>query len=881
MEGLPPKKIVFAFGRFQPPTIGHELLVKTVQKIAGGTADHIIYASRTQDAKKNPLPVERKIYYLKRMFPGVNFAAANDQQRTFMEVAAVLNKKYKHIVMIAGSDRVASYKELLNKYNGKDFNFDSVEVVSAGERDPDADDASGMSGTKMREAAKKGDFKLFKTGLPHTITDLDSRRLMNELRKASGLQPVKESLNIVVDELREKYFRGEIFNVGDTVTCNEETFSIVKRGSNHLLVKAEDGSLHSKWIQDVQVAEDVQIGYSPKEITFAGYTTKNFHHHDYVSKAFEMTIKRSGQTHEQEVLEAIKATDTYMGINDIHIKTDTKPTEQEMEMWILAHEKARMLLEDLNEFVHHQDYWHMHLHELQHQMSNFKELGKGEMQDEYDFSKGVRGAVLSENLTTKTLKNNDKIKVARVVATMLGVENAESMTDPKQLVNAGLRKVRSKTLNPESVSIVKRMLELADEVGIEYDKNLLQSKLKEEDEMQNILKFRDFHKKDHLRKMKRNYQLGEGEQDTSDFKLSPSGRKVRAHRIKIGEEQIDEVGDTAKGQKMLAKVQKRATDRLIKADDKNRLEPDVSKRDLKTVRKNSATAQRAYDRLKEENLDEAAPFKDLKSAVNYASDKVKTHRDNLDGIEVYKHKSGGYDVNHTMNSNGRNALRGSGAKHLGTVYKDKPHNIKEEDELNIPVLENEEMWAQRVIDEEEINNNALPLHADAQFPDSEEDFEEISDEEIDAMVNSMTDEDIMEHGYDDDEIAVLDADTGEEIELEDEEDTVKEAALMEVLSRLERIKAKVRFRRTEAKRERKLHLALKRTSNSQTINRRARRMAIKALKQRFARKPLAKLSVAEKERLEQRVQRMKPVLNRIAMRMAPRVRRLERDRIRK
>jgi phosphopantetheine adenylyltransferase len=775
MEGLPPKKIVFAFGRFQPPTIGHELLVKTVQKIAGGTADHVIYASRTQDAKKNPLPVERKIYYLKRMFPGVTFAAANDQQRTFMEVAAALNKKYKHIVMVAGSDRIASYKELLNKYNGKDFNFDSIEVISAGERDPDADDASGMSGTKMREAAKKGDFKLFKTGLPHTITDLDARRLMNELRKASGLQPVKESLNIVVDELREKYFRGEIFNVGDAVTCNEETFSIVKRGSNHLLVRAEDGSLHSKWIQDVQVAEDVQIGYSPKEITFAGYTTKNFHHHDYVSKAFEMTIQRSGQNHEQEVLGAIKATDTYMGINDIHIEKDKKPTEQEMEMWILAHEKARMLLEGLNEFVHHQDYWHMHLHELQDQMSNFKETGKGEMQDEYDFSKGVRGAVLSENLTTKTLKNNDKIKVARVVATMLGVENAESMSDPKQLVNAGLRKVRSKTLNPESVSIVKRMLDLADEVGIEYDKNLLQSKLKEEDEMQNILKFREFHKKDHLRKMKRNYQLGE-------------------------EEQIDEISQKLAGDYYGAATKKHIEKVGIKKDMYGRIEKDMGKQ--------------------------------RKAGVDRAMDRV------------------------------------TGAR-------------KTNEELDIPVLENEEMWAQRVIDEEEINNNALPLHADAQFPNSEEDFEEISDEEIDAMVNSMTDEDIMEHGYDDDEIAVLDADTGEEIELEDEEDTVQEAALMEVLSRLERIKAKVRFRRTEAKRERKLHLALKRTSNSQTINRRARRMAIKALKQRFARKPLAKLSVAEKERLEQRVQRMKPVLNRIAMRMAPRVRRLERDRIRK
>lgn len=635
MEGLPPKKIVFAFGRFQPPTIGHELLVNTVKRIAGNSADHIIYASKTEDAKKNPLPVARKVYYLKRMFPGVNFAAANEQQRTFMEVATALNKKYKHIVMVAGSDRIAEYKRLLNTYNGKDFNFDSIEVISAGERDPDADDASGMSGTKMREAAKKGDFKLFKTGLPHTITDLDARRLMNEIRKASGLQPVKESLNIVVDDLREKYFRGEIFNVGDSVICNEETFEIVKRGSNHLLVKAEDGSLHSKWIQDVQIVE---------------------------------------------------------------------------------------------------------------------------------------------NLTNKTLKSNDKIKVARVIATMLSVDNAESMSNPEQIVNAGLRKVRSKTLNKDSVAIVKRMLDLADDVGIEYDSNLLQAKLKESLDM---IKFKDYHlhgNKDHLRKMKRNYQLGEEEVES-----------------------IDEIS-----QKLAGNYYGAATKQHIK---KVGIKPNM------------------YDRIEKDM------GKNRKAGVDRALDRV------------------------------------TGAR-------------KTNEDLDIPVLENEEMWAQRVIDEEEINNNALPLHADAQFPEGAEDFEEISDEEIDSMVNSMSDDDLIEHGYDDDEVVAIDADTGEEVEMDDE-DKLKEAALMEVLSRLERIKARVRFKRTEAKRERRLSIALKKTSNTQTINKRARRLAIKTLKQRFARKPISKLSVAEKERLEQRIAKMKPVLNRIAMRMAPRVRKLERDRIRR
>jgi nicotinic acid mononucleotide adenylyltransferase len=139
IKELPSKKVVFAFGRFQPPTTGHELLVKAVKKLAGSTADHVIYASKSEDKKSNPLPVARKVYFLKRMFPKTNFVAANAEVRTFIEAAKELNKKYKDIVMVAGSDRVAEYTRILNTYNGKDFNFDTIEVVSAGERDPDTE----------------------------------------------------------------------------------------------------------------------------------------------------------------------------------------------------------------------------------------------------------------------------------------------------------------------------------------------------------------------------------------------------------------------------------------------------------------------------------------------------------------------------------------------------------------------------------------------------------------------------------------------------------------------------------------------------------------------------------------------------------------------
>ena len=186
--------IVAAFGRFNVPTIGHGLLAKKVVDTAKSVkADHIVYASRTQDAKKNPLDVDTKVKYLKKMFPGINFKAANEDVRTFIEMAAKLSAEgYKNLVMIAGSDRIDEYQKLLDKYNGKDFKFNSIKVVSAGERDPDADGAAGMSGTKMREAAIKNDFKAFRSGIPKTLSDKETKELMDKVRKIM----IKEEFNI-------------------------------------------------------------------------------------------------------------------------------------------------------------------------------------------------------------------------------------------------------------------------------------------------------------------------------------------------------------------------------------------------------------------------------------------------------------------------------------------------------------------------------------------------------------------------------------------------------------------------------------------------------------------------------------------------------------
>jgi hypothetical protein len=194
------KTIVAAFGRFSPPTIGHGLLVKKVTEVAKSLkADHVVYASRTQDSKKNPLDVSTKVKYLKKMFPSVHFEAANDDVRTFMEMAGKLyDAGYQNFILVAGSDRVAEYQKLLDKYNGQEFKFDSVKVVSAGERDPDAEGAAGMSATKMREAAIKNDFKAFRSGVPSTLSDKDTHDLMNLVR--SGLK-IKESLDEQFEDL--------------------------------------------------------------------------------------------------------------------------------------------------------------------------------------------------------------------------------------------------------------------------------------------------------------------------------------------------------------------------------------------------------------------------------------------------------------------------------------------------------------------------------------------------------------------------------------------------------------------------------------------------------------------------------------------------------
>ena len=158
---------VISFGRMNPVTSGHEVLVNKVISTAlknGGTP--LIYLSHSSDPKKNPLTYDQKINFAKTAFGRV---IQKSKARTIIEVAKELQNKFNKLVVVVGSDRVKEFDTLLNKYNGKDYEYDSIEVVSAGERDPDADDVTGMSASKMRALAKDGDMESFKKGLPRKL----------------------------------------------------------------------------------------------------------------------------------------------------------------------------------------------------------------------------------------------------------------------------------------------------------------------------------------------------------------------------------------------------------------------------------------------------------------------------------------------------------------------------------------------------------------------------------------------------------------------------------------------------------------------------------------------------------------------------------------
>jgi nicotinic acid mononucleotide adenylyltransferase len=260
--------VVFAFGRFNPPTIGHQKLIDKVITIAKRVKGlPVLYVSASQDKRKNPLSAKDKLKYIKMVYPrGIQLNAAGGDARTFMEILKNrFDKKYTEVYMIAGSDRVAEFKRLIKKYNNKDYTFDRVEVVSAGERDPDAEGTTGMSASKMREYVMSNNFDEFKKGVMTGTGDKNAMALFKDLKKKMGVSELnmpslEDEISNEKQKIRENYFDNKTLLIGDLIenTNNGNVGKIIKRGANYIQYEMEDGGIEKAWLHDVMPADNIQ-----------------------------------------------------------------------------------------------------------------------------------------------------------------------------------------------------------------------------------------------------------------------------------------------------------------------------------------------------------------------------------------------------------------------------------------------------------------------------------------------------------------------------------------------------------------------------------------------------------------------------------------------
>ena len=260
-SGETTETLTVAFGRFNPPTVGHGKLLAAAKKASAGE-DLKIYPSRTQDAKKNPLDADMKVSYMKKMFPDYSENIVNDDEmKSIFNVLTTADEQgYRNVNIIVGSDRQSEFENLATKYNGELYDFENIRVISAGVRDADAEGVEGMSASKMRKAVVDGDFEAFRSGTPKELDDGDTRALFDAVRAGMKIKKkaeVSEMWEIApkYDQrgLREQYVNGFIYRIGDIVESLHTGLvgKIIRRGTNHLICVTKEDYMFKSWIRDV------------------------------------------------------------------------------------------------------------------------------------------------------------------------------------------------------------------------------------------------------------------------------------------------------------------------------------------------------------------------------------------------------------------------------------------------------------------------------------------------------------------------------------------------------------------------------------------------------------------------------------------------------
>ena len=280
-KGMMSADLTIAFGRFNPPTIGHEKLLQAAEKAAQG-GDMKIYPSRTQDAKKNPLDPDMKISYMRKMFPKYEEQIVNDNEMKsiFNVLTTAYEEGYKGVNIIVGADRQAEFENLANKYNKDLYDFKQIRVISAGVRDADAEGVEGMSASKMRKAVADNDFEAFKRGTPKSAKEGDVQAMYDAVRAGMGIKKTKEVKELWQiaprydhQGLRENYIRKKVFRMGDVVESLSTGLigKIIRRGTNYLISVSEGNVMFKSWIHDVMEYTEKRMDGRMRDKTHPNY----------------------------------------------------------------------------------------------------------------------------------------------------------------------------------------------------------------------------------------------------------------------------------------------------------------------------------------------------------------------------------------------------------------------------------------------------------------------------------------------------------------------------------------------------------------------------------------------------------------------------------
>jgi hypothetical protein len=270
--------IAFTFGRFNPPTVGHEKLLSAVAAVPN-VAEYRIYPSRVSDGKKNPLEAGYKIGIMKKAYPqhAEQIQNSGNTKNIFDVMQGFAKDGYSEVTLVVGDDRVQEFQGLLEKYNGNLYEFAAINVVSAGARDPDAEGVEGMSASKLRAAAAEGDFKTFRSGIPKALKDEEVEKLLGRVRSGMGMSvEVTEDFDLGVNanlweiapkldpmEYRDQFFNENIMKVGAFVQHDDSGVigRVVYRGPNYVLYIDEQKRKFRSWISSL--TEVVGFDFTP------------------------------------------------------------------------------------------------------------------------------------------------------------------------------------------------------------------------------------------------------------------------------------------------------------------------------------------------------------------------------------------------------------------------------------------------------------------------------------------------------------------------------------------------------------------------------------------------------------------------------------------